>query len=200
MKSKKSYILIIPLGLLFITTFTGCIAFAGSTSNALQAKSQDELMYAYGSDGIELGRSSIGVEMAQTEANQRKLTKVQPAPQLDWSLERDNLIKRIKLMNDKNKISYIYLTSYGRVMAFYTIKGKISSVNSKLTTNMQMVNTYQSSTVLESPDLDGSYGTNGDGIFFFTTDGTYVEWNGEFMLCDKPLKLATQPELIRQVE
>jgi hypothetical protein len=30
-------------------------------------------------------------------------------------------------------------------------------------------------------------------LFFFTTDGAYVEWMGDYMLCDKPLKLATPP-------
>ena len=66
--------------------------------------------------------------------------------------------------------------------------------------------TYQDATndvdfvVVDSPQLDGSYGSNGDGIFFFTTEGAYVEWNGEYMVSDYPLKLSTQPELVRVVE
>jgi hypothetical protein len=48
--------------------------------------------------------------------------------------------------------------------------------------------------------MDGSYGTNGNAIFFFTTAGVYVEWNGEYMMADQPLQLATPPELTMTVK
>jgi hypothetical protein len=48
--------------------------------------------------------------------------------------------------------------------------------------------------------IDGSYGSNGDAIFFFTTDDIYVEWRGDYMLADQPLKMTTQPELVRQIK
>jgi hypothetical protein len=93
-------------------------------------------------------------------------------------------------------------------MAFYTIKGKVSSVNSQLTNTEQLSSrrvernaSYEYvDGVLPSPSEDGSYGTNGDGIFFFTTEGAYVEWAGDYMLSDQPLKLTTQPELIREIK
>ena len=149
--------------------------------------------------------------------NQSALAKAQPAPRLDWSLERDNLIKRTQRWNDPNKISYIYLLSdMGTVMAFFPIKGKVSSLGSYLTgsvapiddprsypppsgvercavDNAHCYNTNLSSLLVESPDYDGSYGNNGDGVFFFLTDGTYMEWNGKYMLADQPVKLSTQP-------
>jgi len=46
---------------------------------------------------------------------------------------------------------------------------------------------------------DGGKGTNGDGIFFFTTEGAYAEWHGDYMVSDFPLKLSTPPELVRNV-
>lgn len=144
------------------------------------------------------------VEQQKTEANQKKLLNVQPPVSLDWSLERENINKRTKLWNDPNKVSYIYLVNYGKVMAFYTIKGKVSSVNSQITNTEQVVwkDGYQSiaGVTIPSPAEDGSYGTNGDAIFFFTTEGAYVEWAGDYMLVDQPLKLTTQPELIREVK
>lgn len=54
--------------------------------------------------------------------------------------------------------------------------------------------------VVESPDLDGSYGTNGDAIFFFASSGAYVEWSGEYFVSDFPLRLTTPPELVRVIE
>lgn len=151
------------------------------------------------------GNTTASLEQAQTEINQSKLLKVQPPMRLDWSLERKNINTRTKLWNSENKVSYIYLVSYGKVMAFYTIKGKVSSVNSQITNPDQIVHSgsggskYHAS-VLASPAEDGSYGTNGDGIFFFCTDGTYVEWSGSYMLADKPLRLSTPPEIVREID
>jgi hypothetical protein len=144
-------------------------------------------------------------EMEQTEVNHEKLVAAIPPPQLTTSLERKNLVKRLERFNDENKVSYIYLIDYGKIMAFYTMKGKVSSVNSLLTTPDQIVTThvqmnkYQSH-VIATPDLDGSYGSNGDAIFFFTTDDVYVEWSGRYMLCDQPLKLTTPPQMVIQLQ
>ena len=148
-------------------------------------------------------------EAAKTEVNQRVLDKNQPLPQITQSLERANLIERLKRFNEPSKISYIYLISFGKIMSFYTVKGKVSSVNSYLSASTQLVrgdgspcnDAYtQDCYQVESPDMDGSYGTNGNAIFFFTTAGTYVEWNGEYMMADSPLQLATPPELTMSVK
>jgi hypothetical protein len=148
-------------------------------------------------------------ESLMTEGNQRVLDKNQPAPYLEKSNERQNLIKRLQRFNDPNKVSYIYLIEYGKVMAFYTIKGKVSALSSALTNPQQMIDRYgnqcnasnsQDCFVVDSPQQDGSYGTNGDGIFFFTTEDVYVEWHGDYMLADQPLQMATAPELVQQVK
>lgn len=157
-------------------------------------------------------RGEVGTaekEQAKTEANQAKLLKGQPPVSLDYSLERDNINKRTKRWNDEAKVSYIYLVSFGKVMAFMPIKGKVSSVNSQITNPSQITKVYRKSPqggwdsswgVIASPAEDGSYGENGDAIFFFTTDGTYCEWNDRYFLCDKPLKLSSPPEMVIQIE
>lgn len=149
--------------------------------------------------------TTSGQEAKLTEENQDRLLISSPPPKLDKSLERENLIRRLELLNDENKIFYIYLIDHGVVMAEYVCKGKVSSVNSKLTTQEQIVDdpygrSYEvGGKVVESPDLDGSYGSNGDAIFFFTTDGAYIEWPGVYHLSDFPLKLTTQPILVREI-
>lgn len=35
-------------------------------------------------------------------------------------------------------------------------------------------------------DVDGSYGENDNGIFFFTPDGKYIEWTGIYLYSDIP--------------
>lgn len=147
---------------------------------------------------------SIQKELAKTEAQQNVHLKTTPPPTIQTSQERKNLIERLKRFNTDSKVSYIYLVNYGKVMAFYTVKGKVSSVNSLLTQPSQPVWERRrhgdggsiAGVTIPSPDLDGSYGSNGDAIFFFTTDGAYVEWRGDYMLCDKPLKLSTPPTMV----
>ncbi|GAC1413827.1 MAG: hypothetical protein NVSMB66_6410 [Candidatus Doudnabacteria bacterium] len=177
------------------------------------------IMLAGAGCSSDVSSSSGNIEQNHTEANQQALLQQQPPVTLTWSLERDNINKRTNLWNNPNKVSYIYLVNFGKVMAFYTIKGKVSSVNSQVTNSSQLTwkcvnadGTYASSGncndfgqkivegVIPSPSEDGSYGTNGNSVFFFTTDGAYVEWQGDYMLADQPLKLTTQPELVREIK
>lgn len=138
-----------------------------------------------------------------------KLIKSVPVPNLQTSQERLNISRRAQLFDSENKISYIYLISFGKVMAFYTVKGKVSSLNSYMVPQDKLV--YGDGTnctgsrqdacySVAAPDLDGSYGQNANGIFFFTTEGAYVEWSGDYMMSDQPLQMSTQPELVRQVQ
>ena len=82
---------------------------------------------------LEPAQSTAKIEMAQNENNQQRLIKAIPAPELQTSLERKNLVRRLERINKEEAISYIYLVSYGKIMAYYTIRGKVSSLNSYLT-------------------------------------------------------------------
>jgi len=144
------------------------------------------------------------------ESNQitNEIAKAVSVPQLTTSSERKNVAKRAELFDNEEKISYVYLISYGKVMAFYSATGKISSLRSYMTPVDKLVrgdgsDCYYASTycyVIESADIDGTYGENVEGIFFFTTEGAYVEWKGEYMMSDQPLQLTTPPALVRTIE
>jgi len=129
-------------------------------------------------------------------------------------LERENIANRLQVLNDNSKVFYVYLINYGKVMAFYTAKNKVSSLNSYMTPMQKIykdqdcLNTcYGSSScdkascyhVLDAPDQDGSYGVNDNGIFFFTTEGAYVEWHGDYMVSDQALSLQNRPELVMMI-
>jgi hypothetical protein len=153
-------------------------------------------------------------ELTKLSEVQSRLIQSVPIPDLQTSSERKNVARRAEIFNNESKISYIYLVSYGKVMAFYTVKGKVSSLNSYLTPQEQLVDytgkrctntwndrcTEASAYILSAPDVDGTYGSNVEGIFFFTTEDAYVEWKGEYMMSDQPLKLATPPELVREIK
>ena len=147
------------------------------------------------SDSCE-GNSTAKEEQKRTEANQEKLNKVQPAPRVEWSLERDNLINRFKLMNDRavTMYMYVFIEGVGTPIGYYIVN-KVSSVNSQLTNPGQIVRrtTGGEGYVLDSPAEDGSYGTNGDAIFGFTPDGLYMEHNMKYIVATAPLKFQNVP-------
>jgi hypothetical protein len=135
-------------------------------------------------------------EQARTEKNQRDLNSIQPAPKISWSLERDNLIKRFKLQNDRSVMFYMYIFIEGvsQPIGYYQVN-KVSSVNSQLTNTEQIV-TYTdphtssdgwSHEILPSPAEDGSYGTNGDAVFGFTPEEIYLEHNMHYIVATVPL-------------
>lgn len=154
-------------------------------------------------------RCPTDTEMRDAHEIQNRIVKSVPIPQLETSLERVNVAKRAEIFNQESKISYIYLVNYGKVMAFFTVKGKVSSLRSYMVPIEKVIIgsgepcTYTNSErchVVSAADIDGTYGENVEGIFFFTTDGAYVEWKGDYMMSDQPLRLATPPELVRQIQ
>jgi hypothetical protein len=139
-------------------------------------------------------------EQAKTEQNQRDLNAGQPAPKISWSLERDNLIKRFKLQNDRSVSFYMYVFVEGvsDPIGYYQVN-KVSSVNSQLTNPEQIVvggrnagDVQNQVLVLPSPAEDGSYGTNGDAVFGFTPEDIYIEHNMHYIVSTVPLSF-TKP-------
>ena len=146
-------------------------------------------------------------EAKLTEENQKRLVETTPPPVLQDSVERRNLVERLNRNNKAEKIGYVFLLSdNGSVITSYTIKGKVSSLNSLLTTPQQIINPASRDCssftcyVVDSPDFDGSYGANPDGVFFFTTDGNMVEWSGKYLYSEQPMTLSSSPVLTYQVK
>lgn len=188
---------------LIALTLTGLVA-AGWFDNGDQ--SRDDLTGEVNTQNVNVG-STFWSEMKSTEANQQSLVKAEPIPRMEDSLERQNLIRRYQTLNDQNQEFHVYLMSHGKVVSYYVAQGKVSSVNSKLTQPEQIIQDdgnsgqgEQDDHVVSSPQLDGSYGTNGDGIFFYTTDGSYVEWNGEYLVSERPMNIQTPLSLEAQVD
>ena len=150
-------------------------------------------------------QNSYTNDATKVEETQKRVQESVPIPLIKTSAERKNIAARAILFDNENKITYIYLVNYGKVMAFFTVQGKVSSLNSYLTPLDKIIDdpngSYDvGSLVVSAPDIDGAYGENADGIFFFTTEGAYVEWKGDYMVSDQPLKLTQQVELIREIK
>lgn len=136
------------------------------------------------------------------------LVSSQPTPtDINYSLERYNLIRRAYWVNGQREkantlvceiekpLGYIVLfTEAGGVVGRFVVDGKVSSLNSYLTPDSEYYELcYNGDYTKENEwiaDIDGSYGENDNGIFFFTPDGKYIEWTGIYLYSDIPFEVA----------
>ena len=138
----------------------------------------------------------------QSAAN--NLQANQPTPtDIDYSLERYNLIRRTYWVNGQREkanslpcemekpLGYIVLfTESGAVVGSFIVDGKVSSLNSFLTPDSEYYEYSRGGSTAKNnwlADVDGSYGENDNGIFFFTPDGKYIEWTGTYLYSDIPM-------------
>lgn len=137
-------------------------------------------------------------EVNSTRKLADKFAESQQTPtDIDYSLERYNLIRRAYWVNGQREkaiqleskiqkpMGYILLMNGSAVVGTFTVDGKVSSLNSYLTPDSEYYEEYSSDNNW-LPDVDGSYGENDNGIFFFTPDGKYLEWTGEYLYSDIP--------------
>lgn len=174
----KRFIVLVLALILIVTCFVGC---------------EDEL-------------SGSGKDKAATINIANELSNNQPTPtDIDYSLERYNLIRRAYWVNGQREkanalvcevekpLGYIVLFGEsGTIISSFVVDGKVSSLNSYLSPDSEFYEKNGSSggtgTFVNRwlADVDGSYGENDNGIFFFTPDSKYVEWTGTYLYSDIP--------------
>lgn len=169
---KKFICLMAVMAIVLSVCLTGCGELTGTTADANNTK-----------------------EVASN------LQSNQPTPtDIDYSLERYNLIRRAYWVNGQREkanalpcsiakpLGYIVLfTNSGAAVGSFIVDGKVSSLNSFLTPDSEK---YSSSYSIDwLADVDGSYGENDNGIFFFTPDGKYIEWTGTYLYSDIPFEV-----------
>lgn len=137
---------------------------------------------------------------AQTEEVFDKAQDAVPYPKDEIGtapLERANLAKKLIRENDPDKIGYVYILSFGKFIGYYTIKGKVSSNQSQMTTSELIVRPCSGCdrVVVTAPGDDASYGENEQGIFFFTSQGALVKTSADYLYSDQPLAVQNVPEL-----
>jgi hypothetical protein len=148
-------------------------------------------------DGSEIDVSNTLDVSNRLQSNQSTPTDI------EYSLERYNLIRRAYWVNGMREkanslvceiekpLGYIVLfTESGAVVGSFVVDGKVSSLNSFLTPDSEYYEQDMDRAYIDDnewlADVDGSYGENDNGIFFFTPDGKYIEWTGIYLYSDIP--------------
>ena len=92
-------------------------------------------------------------------------------------------------------LGYVVLFAGNAVLGSFVVDGKITSLNSYLTPDSEYYELVYGGTSTHAnrwiADIDGSFGANDNGIFFFTPDGKYIEWNGTYLYSDIPFTVNT---------
>lgn len=154
--------------------------------------------------GCEYEQSNYQIENERQQDTTAKITNSQSTPtDIDYSLERYNLIKRAYWVNGQREkantlpcevekpLGYIVLfTESGTPVGNFVVDGKATSLNSYLTPDSEYYELVDDGSHTKHnkwlADVDGSYGENDDGVFFFTPDGKYIEWTGIYLYSDIP--------------
>ena len=144
------------------------------------------------------GTTGSEYDINTTKQMADKLQSNQKTPSdIEYSLERYNLIRRAYWVNGEREkantlpcevekpLGYIVLINGDCIFGNFVVDGKVSSLNSYLTPDSEY---YSIGAGINGwlADVDGSYGENDDGIFFFTPDGKYIEWTGVYLYSDIP--------------
>ena len=135
---------------------------------------------------------------------QQRLIEAQPIPtDIQASLERHNIIRRSYWINGMREramslpspiadppLGYVILFApNGGVVGRFMVEGKVTSLNYSLVPYSEYWERVGSGSNWRNrwiANPGGVYGTNTNGIFWFTPDGKYMEWNGTYLFSDIP--------------
>jgi hypothetical protein len=136
---------------------------------------------------------ATGQKLTETAFAKQQAAVPYPADQLTSSLERSNLRRRLLELNKPDKLGYVYIINFGKIIGYYAIKGKVSNTDSQMTTSTIVEhhgdNGGGGNITYPAPGDDGSYGVNETGNFFFTVEGVLVETDLNYLYADAPLPI-----------
>lgn len=115
--------------------------------------------------------------------------------------EIENIKRRLELTSSPQKLMYIVLVNQmGQPILYEGVRGKVTSGGKALTPRDRVVRQdvgvqYSWYGIRAAPSDEGTYGSSGEYIFYWNTDGVYRQWAGPYLLSDQPIHLS-QPTLV----
>ncbi len=114
--------------------------------------------------------------------------------------EINNIKKRIELTANPGAIGFIVLMNQaGQPILYTSVRGKVSSSSKRLTTPDRMYCNSTHCAIRTAPSDEGTWGSSDSYIYFWTTDGQYMQWSGNYLYSDKPFRIRVEPLVINQV-
>lgn len=182
MRILKDSTLIEKLVVLAIVAILGSLVFTYS-ANAMSGPAPDKSVKSAQAKEAEVAANSI---------------------QFSGNAEIENIKKRLELTSDPGLLGFVLLLNeMGQPVAYYGVEGKLTSGGKRLTRNQQLVRCdrgeWKGDCVFNAPSDEGTHGSSAPYVFFWTTDGQYVQWNGKYLYSDKPFRLTVDPIVVSSV-
>ncbi|MGZ8887941.1 MAG: hypothetical protein ACXW1D_00115 [Halobacteriota archaeon] len=148
---------------------------------------------------------AVGVMGCEDKAPSAKSQQSQKAAEAANSInfaenaEIENIKRRLELTSNPGALGFILLMNEsGQPIMYTTVKGKVTSGGKRLT-EPDRANSWGAGTnnvVRQAPSDEGTYGSSDPYIYFWTSNGQYVQHNGKYLYSDKPLRINVQPLVI----
>lgn len=111
--------------------------------------------------------------------------------------EQKNIARRLSLTMNPGQIGFIALfNNAGAPIAYYAVKGKITSSGKRLTAPDERNCWSESCAYHQSSSDEGTYGSSDPYVYFWTVDDVFMQWNGSYLYSDKPFRLRIEPLVI----
>lgn len=118
---------------------------------------------------------------------------------VQYKLACQSIVRRYQYLNDSNKYGYFYgfVQGVDHPIIEYVVQGSVFPTSDLVSNpNYQeacnSAGTGACSVVLDKQQPDGTYGTNGNGMFGWRADGAYFEWDGPYAYSETPLSFTGQ--------
>lgn len=131
-----------------------------------------------------------GCDESTKNEEARKSQEAADSIKFSRNAERENIVKRLELTSNPSLTGFVVLLSEaGTPVAYHGIMGKITSSGKRLTKTVD-INGHPTASD------EGTFGSSDTYIYFWTTEGQYIQWNGKYLYSDKPIRLRQEPLII----
>jgi len=141
------------------------------------------------------------IQPTSKQAQEEKAQQAAANIRFDNNAEIDNIKRRLELTSEPGLLGYVVLLNQsGQPIQYTTVKGKITSSSKRLTKPYDFARVWCSGgscdSQVPSGSDEGTFGSSDPYIYFWTTSGQYIQWNGAYLYSDKPFRLRVEPLVI----
>lgn len=139
---------------------------------------------------------------AQTKTSQsQKAAEAANSISFTENAEIENIKARLELTSKPGILGFITLmNAAGQPIAYYSVKGKITSGGKRLTKPVKLHHVdrgeFNGTALGPAPSDEGTWGSSSPYVYFWTTDGRYIQWSGDYLYSDQPYRLNVEPLVV----